>query len=70
MEIEFGALCKPIGEQLQKQGHSITKDDAEFLQKLNDAIIILRLNKIITGSAAMAAEKNLLKTIVSVLSKE
>ncbi len=63
ISIEFGALVAPIGKQLQKQGISIPEKDAERLEKIAHAIILLHLNNMIPDSVRDNARKKLMKEI-------
>jgi hypothetical protein len=62
-EIEFGALCDPIEKQLNKQGYSISKKESERLQEIADAIITLKLARVIPDSIVLKAEQKLMKLI-------
>lgn len=63
ISIEFGALVKPISEQLKTQG--IEVKNAERLDHLADAIVDLHLNHIIPDSVRDKAREKLMKIIVS-----
>jgi len=47
ISIYFGALCDPISKQLIAQGYSIAENDSLRLQDIADAIIMLKLHRII-----------------------
>jgi hypothetical protein len=63
LSLHFGALCDPIHKQLIAQGYNVSEKDGERLQKLADAIIMLKLHGIITSSVVLNAEKKLMKQI-------
>jgi hypothetical protein len=64
ISIYFGALCDPINKQLIAQGYSIAENDSLRLQDIADAIIMLRLHRIIPDSVVHNAERKLMKKIV------
>ena len=64
ISIYFGALCDPISKQLIAQGYSISENDSLRLQDIADAIIMLRLHRIIPDSVVHNAEQKLMKKIV------
>jgi len=64
ISIYFGALCDPINKQLIAQGYSIAENDSLRLQDIADAIIMLKLHRIIPDSVVHNAEQKLMKKIV------
>ena len=70
LSIEFGYLCKPIGEQLEAQGIEIPESDAKLLDDISQQIIFLHLQDIIPDSARDSANKKLMRRIVSVVKRE
>ena len=70
LSIEFGCLCKPIGEQLESQGIEIPESEAKLLNDIAQQIIFLHLQDIIPDSARDSANKKLMKRIVSVVKEE
>ena len=69
LTIEFGALVKPIGEQLKEQGIELPEADAERFEKIAHCIVRLHLNDIIPDSVRDNARKKLMKKIVACLEK-
>lgn len=67
VSIEFGALCKPIEEQLKEQRIEISLDDAKLLNDIAQSIIFLHLQDIIPDSVRNSANKKLMKRIVEVI---
>lgn len=63
VEIEFGVLSDPIIAQLKWQGYSISEDDSVRLQRIADAIIILKLARVIPDSVVLNAERKLIELI-------
>lgn len=68
--IHFGALCKPIKEQLEKQGYTIAQEDSAFLQELADMIVMLHLHRIIPDSVRDNANKKLMAKIMEKVSSK
>lgn len=64
LTIEFGALCEPIKNQVEKQGYTISEKDSEMLQEIADSIIKLKLHGIIPDSIVRQAQEKLMKNIV------
>ena len=69
LTIEFGALAKPIGEQLKDQGIELSEVDAERFEKIAHCIVRLYLNDIIPDSVRDNARKKLMKKIIACLEK-
>ncbi len=61
ISIEFGALVRPISEQLKSQGIEI--QGADRFDKLADAITRLYLNNMIPESVCDSARKKLMNEI-------
>jgi hypothetical protein len=66
-EIEFGALAKPIGEQIAAQGFTVPKETAERFEKIAHSIILLHLQDIIPDSTRDNALKKLMRKISIVI---
>lgn len=69
LSIHFGALVKPIKEQLKEQGISLEDKDAEHFEELAHSIVFLHLHDIIPDSVRDNARRKLLKKIVSAIEK-
>jgi len=65
IEIHFGALCDPIEKQLNRQGYSISEKDSKRFQDILHAIIMLKLNWVISDSTVLKAEQKLMRMICS-----
>jgi hypothetical protein len=61
--ITFGALAEPIGDQLEEQGITISKQNEDRFEKLAWSITHLHLNDIIPDSVRGNARKKLMKKI-------
>jgi hypothetical protein len=61
--LHFGALCKPISEQLKEQGITITDDESKRFQLIADAITLLHLHDIIPDSVTNKAHQKLMNKI-------
>jgi len=59
----FGALVKPIGEQLSAQSVELAPEKIERFEKMAHAITMLYLNGMIPESARDNARKKLMKQI-------
>jgi hypothetical protein len=68
--LEFGALCKPIGEQLKEQGIELPKESCERFERINHCITRLHLNGIIPDSVRDGARKRLMKKISDAVHRE
>ena len=64
IEIHFGCLCDPIRIQLEGQGYGLRDEDAERFQRLADAILMVKLNRLFPDGACAAASKKLYRFIV------
>ncbi len=69
VSIEFGALVKPIGEQLRAQSIELAPGKAERFDEMAHAITMLYLNGIIPESARDNARKKLMKQISNEIHK-
>lgn len=67
LSIEFGALVKPIKEQLKNVGILIPDVDADRLEEIAHSIVFLHLQDIIPDSVRDKARKKLMARIVSVI---
>lgn len=63
VSIHFGALCKPIDEQLNKQGFSLNEKDSKRFQMIADAITTLHLHGILPDSIVHKSHQKLMKQI-------
>jgi hypothetical protein len=70
LTIEFGALCKPIGEQLKAQGIVIPDKSSDRFEKITQCITRLHLNGIIPDGARDNARKKLMKEMVKTIESE
>ena len=69
ISIEFGALAKPIGEQLRAQSVELAPGKAERFEEIAHAITMLYLNGMISESVRDNAGKKLMKQISSEIHK-
>jgi hypothetical protein len=67
--IEFGALVKPIRDQLCDQAVTISKKSADRFEKIAHSITMLYLNGMITESVRDNARKKLMKEISNEIHK-
>jgi len=67
--IVFGALVKPIGDQLRDQSIKLTPEKIERFEKIAHAITMLFLNGMIPVSARDNARKKLMKQISNEIHK-
>ena len=67
--IEFGALVKPIGDQLRAQSIELAPEKIERFEKIAHAITMLYLNGMIPVSARDNARKKLMKQISNEIHK-
>jgi hypothetical protein len=63
LSLHFGALCKPISEQLEEQNIKITDDESKRFQLIADATTNLFLHGIIPDSVKSKAHQKLMKKI-------
>lgn len=68
--IEFGALSKPIGLQLESQGIAITDDESERFDRIAYSIVMLHLHGIIPDSVRDTSRKKLMKLISKTIHKK
>lgn len=61
--IDFGSLCDPIGEQLEKQGLFLPEDDGQRIQELVDAIDLLETHDIIQASVVLTSRRKVMREI-------
>ena len=63
--IEFGALCPPLGEQLRNQGLNLDLDPTgrQLLQRDIDEVTRLAIRGVITESEPERSRKGLMKTL-------
>jgi hypothetical protein len=61
--IDFGCLCDPIHEQLEKQGLFLAEDDGQRIQELADAIDLLEVHDIIQGSVVLTSRRKVMREI-------
>jgi hypothetical protein len=66
VQLEFGALCAPIEKQLNAQGYTLLENDSKRLQDIADAIIILKIHRVIPDSVVLTSEQKLMKLIANV----
>ena len=66
--ISFGALAKPIKEQLTH--HGLFLDGHNLYQEQADAILLLEMTNLITETQAYYARKKLVKIIISEMEDE
>ncbi len=57
LTIGLGPLAPPIRQQLTRAGRSIKPKDAEFLQRLADAITLLEVDYISVAVAKLARQR-------------
>ena len=69
LHFEFGDLAKPIKEQLKNQGISIKEKDAECLEEIAHAIVLLHLHDIIPDHVRDNARCKLIKKIIRAIEK-
>ena len=67
MELEFGAMCPPLKEQLEKQRLPLTEPEYRRFQRIADAIVTLKIAQIIPDSVVESSNQKLMKKIVSAL---
>lgn len=66
--ISFGALSKPLKEQIKEQGFPLPPADTlKRLEARKEAIVTLHLGNVLCDSEAEKARKRLLKQIVRVV---
>ena len=63
VSLHFGALCKPIEEQLNEQGFTLEIDDDVKFQKIADAITLIHLHGILPDGMTSIVHKKLFKEI-------
>ncbi len=63
LSISFGCMSDPIYDQIKKQGHDIDKETVEQIQKLSDAVNMLRLNGLLPDGAADTARRRIMKRL-------
>ena len=69
ISIEFGALVKPISEQLENQGIVLSENDRKRFDEIAQAIVFLHLQDIIPDSIRDNAHKKLMKQISEAIHK-
>lgn len=62
LRISFGALSKPLHEQLSE--FDLTEEDLEWEQKLADAVTLCHIHNIITEAEKNKARRRLMKRLV------
>lgn len=67
ISIEFGALSKPLKEQLAEQGISLPEKDEAFLRRLMESITLLKLHGLIPESIANKARSKVMKKIMKTI---
>ena len=70
ISLEFGALVKPISEQLAARGIVIEEGDATYFNRAQECIVFLHINKLIPDSARDCAERRLMRQICCLIHKE
>lgn len=68
--LEFGALCRPIGEQLADLGFDIDKSITAVWERHDTAITTLSVALLLTEAEVDKARKRLVKRIAKRLRKE
>jgi hypothetical protein len=63
ISIEFGALCKPISEQIKNQGIKIPENVALRFDMIAHSIVVLHLHGIIPDSVRDTSRKKLMAKI-------
>jgi hypothetical protein len=63
ISLHFGALCKPISEQLIAQGFNLSEKEALRFQNIALSITMLKLHGIIPDSVVRTSEQKLMKMI-------
>lgn len=63
LTIEFGALAKPVSEQLKMQGFDVPNNIALGFDMVAHSIVVLRLHGIISDSVRDSSRKKLMKRI-------
>jgi hypothetical protein len=63
--MHFGALCDSIDKQLNAQGYSVSAKDSERLQKIANAITMLKMHDIIPDSVVHKAHQKLMHLIAN-----
>lgn len=66
--LTFGALSKPIFEQVEKQGYTLSEFNGNFVQKMADGLTLLRIQGILSNSEVVKAHKRLIKRVGELLS--
>ena len=61
--IDFGSLCDPIGEQLEKQELFLPEDDGQRIQELADAIDLLETHDILQTSVVLTSRRKVMREI-------
>ena len=67
LTIEFGAMVRPIKEQLKDQGIELPEKDTVRLEEIAYSIVFLHLQDIIPDSVRDNARKKLMKQIVQAI---
>lgn len=67
VSIEFGALSKPLKEQLADQGIALPEKDEEFLRRLMESITLLKLHGLVPYSVANRARSKVMKKIMKAI---
>lgn len=62
IKLSFGALCKPLKEQVRARGYEL-QDDSDLLQRMADSISFLLIHQIATDAEAHRMRKRLVKAI-------
>lgn len=65
----FGALQKPLAEQLQDQGITVAPEKMELCQKLAKGITLAYVHGILTESEVNKARQRLMKKVRTVLER-
>lgn len=67
--IEFGALSKPISEQLSEQGHAFDAEAIAHLERDAEAVSRLKVRGVVPHAAGNRAYDKLAKRVWAALSK-
>ena len=61
--IDFGSLCDPIGEQLEKQGLFLPEDDGQRIRELADAIDLLETHDTLLENVVLTSRRKVVREI-------
>jgi hypothetical protein len=61
--IDFGSLCDPIGEQLEKQGLFLPEDDGQRIRELADAIDLLETHDTLLENVVLTSRRKVMREI-------